>query len=82
MDMILGKCKLPNSCPYFQKHMLYVHFGIASMRQFQCVPTIYVFSINEIFTISFFKASSQPLSFIQSNEHVEMNNNSCSLSCT
>ena len=46
------------------------------MRQFQCVPTTYVFSINEfftMFTISFFlKINSQPLSFIQRNEHVEM----------
>ena len=48
------------------------------MRQFQCVPSTYVFSINEFFTISFFKTNSQ----IQRNEHVEMNNFSCSLSCT
>ena len=52
------------------------------MRQFQCVPTTYVFSINEFINISFFKTNSQPLSFIQRNEHVEMNNFSCSLSCT
>ena len=52
------------------------------MRQFQCVPATYVFSINEFFTISFFQKNSQPLSFIQRNEHVEMNNFSCSLSCT
>ena len=46
--------------------------------------TIYnVFSINEFFTISFFfKTNSQPLSFTQRNEHVEMNNVSCSLICT
>ena len=42
-----------------------------------CTPT-YVFSINEFFIISFF----QPLSIIQRNEHVEMINFSCSLSCT
>ena len=52
------------------------------MRQFQCVPTSCVFSINEFFTISFFETNSQPLSFIQINEHVEINNFSCSLSCT
>ena len=54
------------------------------MGQFQCIPTTYVFSINEFFTISFFlkKKKSQPLSFIQRNEHIEMNNFSCSLSCT
>ena len=39
------------------------------MRQFQCVPTAYVFTINVFFTISFFKTNSQPLSFIQRNEH-------------
>ena len=33
----------------------------------------YVFSINEFFTISFFLTTSQPFSFIQRNEHVEMN---------
>ena len=57
MDMILGKCKF-RKCflPYFQKHMLEVHIGIASLRrQFQCVPTAYVFSINEFFTINFLK---------------------------
>ena len=32
----------------------------------------YVFSINEFFTISFFKINSQPLSFFQRNEHVEI----------
>ena len=42
----------------------------------------YVFPMKEFFTISFFKTNSQPLSFIQRNEHVEMNNVSCSLSCT
>ena len=38
--------------------------------------------LNEFFTMSFFSTTSQPLSFIQRNEHVEMNNFSCSLSCT
>ena len=38
--------------------------------------------INEFFTISFFLTNSQPLPFIQRNEHVEMNKFSCSLSCT
>ena len=52
------------------------------MRQCQCVPATYVFSINEFFTISFFKTKSQPLSYYQRNEHVEMNNFSYSLSCT
>ena len=74
MDMILGKCKFPNIfLPYFQ-----VHIEIASMRQFQCTPTTYVFSISEFFTISFLKTNSQ----LQRNKHVEMNNFSCSLSCT
>ena len=51
-------------------------------RQFQCEPTAFVFSINEFFTINVLKTNSLPLSFIQRNEHVEMNNFSCSLSCT
>ena len=73
MDMILGKCKFLNSfLPYF----LGTHWNC------QCVPSTYVFSINEFFTISFFKTNSQPLSLIQRNEHVEMDNFSCSLSCT
>ena len=64
--------------------MLQVHIGFAFMRQFQCVPTAYVFSINEFFTISFFKTNSQPPSFIQRNDNlkVEMNNFSCSLPYT
>ena len=32
--------------------------------------------------IKLFLTNSQPLSLIQRNEHVEMNNFSCSLSCT
>ena len=52
------------------------------MRQFQCVPTTYAFSINEFFTISLFQTNSQPFSIFQRNEHVEMNNFSCSLSGT
>ena len=52
------------------------------MRLFQCVPTTYVFSINEFVAISFFKTISQPLSFVQRNEHIEMKTFSCSLSCT
>ena len=77
MDMVLGKVSSLFSVSY----VVGAHW-IASMRQFQCVPTIYVFSINEFFTISFFKTNSQPLSFFQRNEHEEMNNFSCSLSCT
>ena len=52
------------------------------MRQFQCVPTTYLFSINELFTISFLKTDSQLLSLFQRNELVEKNKFSCSLSCT
>ena len=54
MDVILGKCKFPNSfLPYFQQHMLYVPNEIA-IRQFQYVATAYVFSINAFFSISLF----------------------------
>ena len=81
MDMIIGKCKFPK---YFSS-LLSVAYIVGThlnyLRQFQCGPTTYVFSINEFFTISFFKQI-QPLSFIQRKEHVEMNNFSCSLSCT
>ena len=30
-------------------HMLKVHIGIASMRQFQCAPTTYVTEIKETY---------------------------------
>ena len=36
----------------------------------------------QVFHHTLFSTNSQPLSFIQRNEHVEMNNFSCSLSCT
>ena len=52
------------------------------MRQFQCVPTTSVFTINEFFTICFSLTNTKPLSFIQRNEYEEMNNFSCYLSCT
>ena len=60
------------------RHTLEWHMA---MRPFQCVPTTYIFSINEFFTISFFKTNSKPLSFIQRNEHVQMYKwtSSCSL---
>ena len=44
-----------------------------------CTYNICLFN-SEFFTISFFITNSQPLSFIQINEHVEMNNFSCRLS--
>ena len=67
MNMILGKYTFPNSfLPYFQYHMLQVHIRIASMRQFQCVPTIYVISINEFFTINFLNKFS--ITFIYSKK--------------
>ena len=46
------------------------------MRQLKCAPTTYVFSINEVSQLAFLNR------FIQRNEHVEMNNFSCSLSYT
>ena len=50
MDMVLGKCKFPNSfLPYFQLHLLMIHIGIASMRQLQCVSTTYFFSNKLVF---------------------------------
>ena len=44
-----------------------------------CAYNICLFN-SEFFTIGFFITNSQPLSFIQINEHVEMNNFTCSLS--
>ena len=66
--------------------MLLVHIGIASeaipMRQFQCIPTTYVFSVYTFFMISFFKNKFATTSLFQWNEDVEMNKFSCSLSWT
>ena len=64
--------------------MLSVHIGIASLRQFQCAPTIYVHSINECFSpkkTGFHKLLNYFFMF-QYNEHVEMNKFLCSLACT
>ena len=78
MDMILGKCKFPNS--------FYLIFRNICCRYSLELPHVYlqhmIFQLMSFFTISFSKTNSQPLSFIQRNEHVEMNNFSCSLSCT
>ena len=58
--------------------MLLIHIGIASYRQFQCAPTIYVYSNHKT---GFSKASQLRFMF-QCNEHVEMNKFLCSLACT
>ena len=34
---------------FMNGHMLLVHIGIDSMRQFQCVPTVYVTEIKETY---------------------------------
>ena len=59
--------------------MLFVHIGIASTRQFQCVSTRYVHSINECFH---HKTGFSQTSQLQCNEHVEMKKFLCSLACT
>ena len=41
--------------------MLSVHIGIASMRQFQCVPTTYVTEINETYFEIYIYQESGPL---------------------
>ena len=51
--------------------MLKVHIGMASMRQFQHVPTTYVHSINECFLT--IKQVFLQISQLHCNEHVEMN---------
>ena len=53
------------------------------MRQFQCVPTTYVHSINKCFHHKTgFSQTSQLLFMFQCNKHVEMNKFLCSLACT
>ena len=42
-------------------HMLKVHIGIVSVRQFQCVPTTYVTEIKEIYFEIYTKQESCPL---------------------
>ena len=42
-------------------HVLYVHIGIASMRQFQCVPIKYVTEIKEAHFEIYTKQLSCPL---------------------
>ena len=72
--MIHDKCIFQISFINFQKHMLLVHIGIASMRQFQCAPTTYAHSINDDFHhIQFFSNFSTTFLMFQCNEHVEMN---------
>ena len=44
-------------------HMLYVHIGIASMKQFQCVTTTYVTEIKETYFETYTKQVSCPLVF-------------------
>ena len=44
-------------------HILLVHIGIASMRQFQCVPTTYVTEIKETYFEIYTKQVSCPLAF-------------------
>ena len=44
--------------------MLKVHIGIASMRQFQCVPTTYVNEIKKTYSEIYTKQVSCPLAFL------------------
>ena len=46
------------------EHMLLVHTGIASVRQFQCVPKTYVTEIKETYLKIYTKQVSCPLSLI------------------
>ena len=45
-------------------HMLYVHIGIASMRQFQCVPTTYVTEFKEKYLEIYTKQEPCQLAFL------------------
>ena len=64
MDMILGKCK---SSSFSVTYVVGTHWNCLYETIPMCTD-----SINEFFTISFFKTNSQPLSFIQRNEHEEI----------
>ena len=44
-------------------HMLYVHIGIASMRQFQYVPTTHITEIKETYFEIYTKQVPCPLTF-------------------
>ena len=62
LDMILAKCKLQNIYFFLIFSINYVvgtHWNCLYVGQFQCVPTTYVFSVNQFFTyfqhISFFQ---------------------------
>ena len=51
MNMILGKCNLQNSFPCFRG----THWNCLIEAIPMCTYNIYVFSINELFTIRFLK---------------------------
>ena len=49
-------------------HMLQVHIGIASMRQFQCVPTTYITEIKETYFEIYTKQVSCQLAFLKTSQ--------------
>ena len=56
MDMILGKCKFPNSfLPFFSNICCRYTLELPLLGDSKCVNTTYVLTINEVFIISFFK---------------------------
>ena len=54
MDMIIGNVNFQIVFFLIFSDMVLVHIGISMRQFFQFVPTIYVFSVNKFFTISFF----------------------------
>ena len=80
--MILVKCKFSNSfLLIFSNICCRYTLELPLWGNSMCTYNIRLFN-KCVFHHKLFKANSQPLSFIQRNEHVEMNNFSCCLSCT
>ena len=49
MRSLWKTCFMGENTHLLNGHMLQMHIGIASMRQFQCVPTTYVTEITETY---------------------------------
>ena len=61
VDKFVKKTNMVKNTHLLNGHMLKVHIGIASMRQFQCVPTTYVTEINETYFEIYIYQESCPL---------------------
>ena len=64
VEMFVKNLFLVKNTHLLSEHMLKVHIGIASMRQFQCIPTTYVTEIKETYFEIYTKQVSCPLAFL------------------